>query len=91
MVYMKAEKNEYVMSGQILFGLSLTVWLGGISDREGSCAVNFFSYQPALNYGFYKPDPAKKWPMDAPGPKATLKNLKILCAFGSEWAVTVSA
>ena len=28
--------------------------------------------------------------MDAPGPKATLKNLKILCAFGSEWAVTVS-
>ena len=25
--WFKAEKNEYVMSGQILFGLSLTVWL----------------------------------------------------------------
>ena len=26
----------------------------GISARNGSCAVNFFSTQPALNYGFAK-------------------------------------
>ena len=28
--------------------------LRGISDRDGTCAVNFFSTQPALNYGFAK-------------------------------------
>ena len=28
--------------------------LRGISQRDGSCAVNFFSTQPALNYGFAK-------------------------------------
>lgn len=27
----------------------------GISERNGSCAVNFFSTQPALNYGFANP------------------------------------
>ncbi len=34
-----------------------------------------------MNYGFYKPDPAKKWPMDAPGPKATLEELKNIMRF----------
>ena len=28
--------------------------LRGISDRDGSCAVNFYTTQPALNYGFAK-------------------------------------
>lgn len=31
----------------------------GISEREGCCAVNFFSSQPALNYGFANPE--KSW------------------------------
>lgn len=31
----------------------------GISERNGSCAINFFSTQPALNYGFV--NPYKKW------------------------------
>ncbi len=84
--YMKAEKmnTHTVMSGQILFGLSLGMAsLRGISDREGSCAVNFFSHQPALNYGFYKPDPAKKWqqPIDSQGPKAKLEELKNIMRF----------
>ena len=58
----------------------------GISDRDGSCAVNFFSHQPALNYGFYKPDPNKKWqqPMNAPGPQATLQAMKDVMAFWLE-------
>ena len=36
-----------------------------------------------MNYGFYKPDPAKKWqqPMDAPGPRATLEELKNIMRF----------
>lgn len=49
--------------------------LRGISARDGSCMVNFFSCQPALNYGYYQPDPAEGWqqPTDAPGPQATIR------------------
>lgn len=84
---MKAEKNEYTDR----YVWTDTIWeepqgmssIKGISDREGCCGVNFFSHQPALNYGYYKPDPAKKWQqsMDAPGPKATLEALKDVMRF----------
>lgn len=59
---MKAEKNEY--SGRYVWtdavwkncnnipGISGTI--RGISDRDGSCGVNYYSTQPALNYGFAK-------------------------------------
>lgn len=33
----------------------------GGSDRNGRFLVNYFSVQPALNYGFAKPDPASPW------------------------------
>ncbi len=57
---MKFEKNKY--SGRYIWTDS--VWksfdgiasingaLRGIAPRDGCCAVNFFSTQPALNYGF---------------------------------------
>jgi maltose alpha-D-glucosyltransferase/alpha-amylase len=52
--------------------------INGYADRDGSYATNFFYCQPALNYGFAKPDSKKKWQqgIDAPGPKATRKELK---------------
>lgn len=84
---MKACKNEYtdryVWTDSIWVEPDGMASLRGISDRDGSCAVNFFSHQPALNYGFYKPDPEKKWQqsMDAPGPKATLEELKNIMRF----------
>lgn len=55
----------------------------GVSERDGSCVVNFFSHQPALNYGFYKPDPEKKWQqsMEDEGPQATLEELKNIMRF----------
>lgn len=84
---MKAERNEFTDR----YIWTDSVWeepvgygsLRGISARNGSCAVNFFSHQPALNYGYYKPDPAKKWqqPTDAEGPKATLAALKDIMRF----------
>ncbi|MCD7727554.1 MAG: glycosylase [Ruminococcus sp.] len=57
--------------------------LRGLSERDGSCVVNFFSHQPALNYGFYKPDPDKKWQQstDDEGPRATLEALKDIMRF----------
>ena len=57
---MEAEKNEYTDR----YVWTDSIWeeapgygsLRGISDRDRSCIVNFFTHQPALNYGFYKPD-----------------------------------
>ncbi len=84
---MKAERNQYtdryVWTDSIWEEPQGVGCIRGISDRDGSCAVNFFSHQPALNYGFYKPDPDKKWQqsVDAEGPQATLEELKNIMRF----------
>ncbi len=86
---MKAEKNEY--SDRYIW--SDSVWtdfeginnisgsLRGISDRNGACAVNFFSTQPALNYGFTVRD--KEWmlPPDAPECIANREEMKNVMRF----------
>ena len=84
---MKAERNEYTDR----YVWTDSIWeepqgmgcIRGISDRDGSCAVNFFSHQPALNYGFYKPEPDKKWQQstDSEGARATLEELKNIMRF----------
>lgn len=84
---MKAGQNEfsdrYIWTDSVWTKPDSMECIRGISDRDGSCAVNFFSHQPALNYGFYKPDPGKPWQqsMDDNGPKATLKELKNIMRF----------
>lgn len=84
---MKAERNEftdrYVWTDSIWEEPEGMGCIRGISDRDGSCAVNFFSHQPALNYGFYKPDPGKRWQQSVndEGPKATLEALKDVMRF----------
>ncbi len=84
---MKAEKNAYTdryvwtdSTWEAPDGMNA---LKGISERVGACGVNFFSHQPALNYGYYKPDPEKKWQqaMDAPGPLATREAMKEVMRF----------
>ncbi len=83
----KPQKNEYtdryVWTDSIWCVPQGMACLRGISQRDGSAVVNFFSSQPALNYGFYKPDPEQKWqqPMDAPGPLATREALKDIMRF----------
>lgn len=84
---MKAAKNaftdRYVWTDSIWEEPRGMGCIRGISDRDGSCAVNFFSHQPALNYGFYEPDPEKKWQqsMEDAGPLATLEELKNIMRF----------
>ncbi len=59
-------------------------WYRGGYDRDGSAAVNFFTAQPALNYGFARIDKGcESWeqPMDAPGPMATRRELKKIMKF----------
>ncbi|MCI8417248.1 MAG: glycosylase [Lachnospiraceae bacterium] len=54
----------------------------GFGGRPGCCAVNFYSTQPALNYGFWQvEDPSWQLPMDAPGPMATREALKDIMRF----------
>lgn len=84
---MKAQRNEftdrYVWTDSIWEEPQGMGCIRGISDRDGSCAVNFFSHQPALNYGFYRPDPDKKWQQstDSEGAVATLEELKNIMRF----------
>lgn len=84
---MKAEKNEftdrYVWTDSVWEEPTGYGSLKGISERNGSCAVNFFSHQPALNYGYYKPDPDKRWQqsIDDEGPKKTVEAMKDIMNF----------
>ena len=55
--------------------------LRGISDRDGSCLVNFFTHQPALNYGFYKPERPWQQAMDAEGPMETRNEIRNIMRF----------
>lgn len=53
------------------------------APRDGNYLRNFFDCQPALNYGFARPNPANPWeqPVDAPGPQAVRRELKNIIAF----------
>lgn len=82
---MKAQRNvytdRYVWTDSIWEEPQGMGCIRGISERDGSCAVNFFSNQPALNYGFLNPTRPWQQPMDAPGPRATLEELKNIMRF----------
>lgn len=43
--------------------------------------VNYFSSQPALNYGYYKVEKSWQQPVDAPGPLATLAAMEDVMRF----------
>ncbi|MCQ2591841.1 MAG: alpha-amylase family glycosyl hydrolase [Treponema sp.] len=82
---MKAGKNEftdrYIWTDSIWEEVPSLGNLRGISDRDGSCGVNFFSHQPALNYGFYKITRPWQQSPDEPGPTATLEEMKNVMRF----------
>ncbi|MEI6178806.1 MAG: alpha-amylase family glycosyl hydrolase [Verrucomicrobiota bacterium] len=79
----KAQKNKltnrYVWTDSVWHpagpGLSM---ISGSSERDGNYVTNFFHFQPALNYGFAKPDPQKPWqlPVDHPDCLATREEMK---------------
>lgn len=84
---MQAERNaytdRYVWTDNIWESPENMGTIRGFSPRPGACVVNFYSHQPALNYGFYKPDPTKKWQqsMKDEGPLATREALKDIMRF----------
>lgn len=81
----KAEKNEYtdryVWTDSMFENPTPLESLRGISEREGSCGVNFFTFQPALNYGFYEREKPWQQSMDDEGPKASMEAMKDVMRF----------
>ena len=57
-------------------------YLRGISDRDGTAVVNYFSHQPALNYGYAQSN--RPW-MISP-----VRQSRMLCVFGWIWGRTAS-
>ena len=82
---MKPEKNEY--SGRYIW--TDNIWtpvpgmhtLRGISARDGSCILNFFSSQPALNYGFLHPEEPWQDAAGSPAAEATRKEMENVMRF----------
>lgn len=82
---MKPEKNEftdrYIWTDSIWESPEGLGCLRGLSQRDGSCALNFFTCQPALNYGFYERSrPWQQSPEDE-GPRATVEAMKDVMRF----------
>lgn len=84
----KAERNEYS---------DYYIWTNGKPakkpgkkfvdnkslERDGYYIKNFFDIQPALNYGYYRPNPDHEWEQgyDAAGPTAVRKELMRIIDF----------
>ena len=82
----KAEHNEY--SDYYIWTKGHTMpqpsfrWVDNTYPRNGIYLSNFFPIQPALNYGYYNPNPEKSWEQNynAPGPTAVRNELKKIIA-----------
>ncbi len=83
---MKAEKNEfsdrYIWTSSVWESPEGLSHISGFGGRDGSCVVNFFSHQPALNYGFYNRD--KEW-QQSPDDEAPTKTRKELINIMKFW------
>ncbi|MBR1962952.1 MAG: alpha-amylase [Alistipes sp.] len=84
---LKAERNEYSdyyiwTEGQDM-PLPGKRWVYNNHPRNGIYLSNYLPIQPALNYGYYKPNQANSWEQDydAPGPKAVREELKRIIAY----------
>jgi len=55
----------------------------GYGQRNGNFMLNFFWSEPALNFGFHRPDPEKRWqlPADHPDVLALREELKKVLRF----------
>jgi len=85
----KAETNEfshrYIWTDSVWkdFNGVTSVWgsLRAVSDRDGSCALNFFTSQPALNYGFARVTQPWQHSCDSPAALATREAMKEVMRF----------
>ncbi|MFD2937536.1 alpha-amylase family glycosyl hydrolase [Spirosoma flavum] len=64
-------------------------WVEANAPRGKYYIKNFYDIQPALNFGYAKPNPNHPWeqPVDAPGPQAVRSELKNVITFWMEKGV----
>ncbi len=71
----KAEKTEldgrYIWTHSTFDSAFPLPYIAGETERNGCYVLNYFKCQPALNYGFYKPEQSWQDPIDAPDPMKT--------------------
>lgn len=81
----KAERNEYsdryIWTDHWITGIKGHPYIGGECDRNGTYMLNFFKCQPALNYGFLRPDEPWQQAMDDEGPLATREAIRDVIRF----------
>jgi maltose alpha-D-glucosyltransferase/alpha-amylase len=75
--------NRYVWTDSIWESAPGFNTVNAFSDRDGQYVTNFFWFQPALNYGFAKPDPAKPWQLatDHPSVRALKREMRDIMEF----------
>ncbi len=58
-------------------------WVANDYPRDGYYLMNYYDIQPALNYGYYLPNPENSWEQayDAPGPQAVRREIKNIISF----------
>jgi glycosidase len=91
----RAEKNPY--SDWYIWTDSAWNWgdatfktVNGYSNRDGNYVTNFFHFQPALNYGFAKPDPKQPWqlPITHPACQAVRREMVKIMQFWLDMGVS---
>jgi maltose alpha-D-glucosyltransferase/alpha-amylase len=57
--------------------------VNGYAERDGNFVPNYYWCQPALNYGFARPDPARPWqlPVDHPDVREMREEMKRIIRF----------
>lgn len=73
--------NRYVWTDSWFKGARGMPYIGGEAERNATYILNFFKCQPALNYGFYRPEEAWQLPMDHPDCLATREAVKDVMRF----------
>ena len=78
--------GRYIWTDEVWKGMdgvgSITGYLRGISQRNGCVAVNYYSNQPSLNYGFNEiTDPSWQQGPDSPDALATREAMKDVMRF----------
>ena len=81
----KPERNEYsdryIWTPNVFLYPEHYRWVSGVQDRDGNYMVNFFSSQPALNYGFEQRDEFWQLSPEDPACVSTLEAMKDVMRF----------
>ncbi|PYC77238.1 oligo-1,6-glucosidase [Streptomyces tateyamensis] len=79
--------DRYIWSERIT--APVHAWIPNQGPRGGFYRANFYPIQPALNFGYARPDPSEPWrsPVDAPGPLANRAALREIMAHWFELGV----